>query len=139
MKLTRILQNGNQIAPQTVDRAVLVKVSNTVTTTLDKVLLTKVDSVKNTDNTLNIIQEGTEVTINHLTNVTSNDKPENLLTQINSSGHIVNLERVKPQNIIVNGANYNSYDGNTESNIEFGDDFQIINKQINLHWGNGTT
>ena len=138
MKLTRILQNGNQIAPQTLDKAVLVRVFDT-TTTLDKVLLTKVDSVKNTDNTLNIKQEGTEVTINHLTNVTPNDKPENLLTQINSSGHIVNLERVKPQNIIVNGANYNSYDGNTESNIEFGDDFQIINKQINLRWGNGTT
>lgn len=138
MKLTRILQNGNQIAPQTLDKAVLVRVFDT-TTTLDKVLLTKVDSVKNTDNTLNIIQEGTEVTINHLTKVTSNDKPENLLTQINSSGHIVNLERVKPQNIIVNGTNYNSYDGNTESNIEFGDDFQIINKQINLCWGNGTT
>ena len=138
MKLTRILQNGNQIAPQTLDKAVLVRVFDT-TTTLDKVLLTKVDSVKNTDNTLNIIQEGTKVTINHLTNVASNDKPENLLTQINSSGHIVNLERVKPQNIIVNGANYNSYDGNTESNIEFGDDFQIINKQINLCWGNGIT
>ena len=138
MKLTRILQNGNQIAPQTLDKAVLVKVFDTVTT-LDKVLLTKVDSVKNTDNTLNIIQEGTEVTINHLTNVASNDKPENLLIQINSSGHIVKLERVKPQNIIVNGTNYNSYDGNTESNIEFGDDFQIINKQINLCWGNGTT
>ena len=138
MKLTRILQNGNQIAPQTLDKAVLVRVFDT-TTTLDKVLLTKVDSVKNTDNTLNIIQEGTEVTINHSTNVTSNDKPENLLTQINSSGHIVNLERVKPQNIIVNGTKYNSYDGNTESNIEFGDDFQIINKQINLRWGNGTT
>ena len=138
MKLTRILQNGNQIAPQTLDKAVLVRVFDT-TTTLDKVLLTKVDSVKNTDNTLNIIQEGTEVTINHLTNVTPNDKPENLLTQINSSGHIVNLERVKPQNIIVNGTNYNSYDGNTESNIKFGDDFQIINKQINLRWGNGTT
>ena len=138
MKLTRILQNGNQIAPQTLDKAVLVRVFDT-TTTLDKVLLTKVDSVKNTDNTLNIIQEGTEVTINHSTNVASNDKPENLLTQINSSGHIVNLERVKPQNIIVNGANYNSYDGNTESNIEFGDDFQIINKQINLCWGNGIT
>ena len=138
MKLTRILQNGNQIAPQTLDKAVLVRVFDT-TTTLDKVLLTKVDSVKNTDNTLNIIQEGTEVTINHLTNVASNDKPENLLTQINSSGHIVNLERVKPQNIIVNGTNYNSYDGNTESNIEFGDDFQIINKQINLCWGNGIT
>ena len=138
MKLTRILQNGNQIAPQTVDKAVLVRVFDT-TTTLDKVLLTKVDSVKNTDNTLNIIQEGTEVTINHLTNVASNDKPENLLIQINSSGHIVKLERVKPQNIIVNGTNYNSYDGNTESNIEFGDDFQIINKQINLCWGNGIT
>ena len=138
MKLTRILQNGNQIAPQTLDKAVLVRVFDT-TTTLDKVLLTKVDSVKNTDNTLNIIQEGTEVTINHSTNVASNDKPENLLTQINSSGHIVKLERVKPQNIIVNGANYNSYNGNTESNIEFGDDFQITNKQINLHWGNGTT
>ena len=138
MKLTRILQDGNQIAPQTVDKAVLVKVFNTVTT-LDKVLLTKVDSVENTDNTLDIKQEGTKVTINHLTNVTPNDKPENLLTQINSSGHIVNLERVKPQNIIVNGAKYNSYDGNAESNIEFGDDFQIINKQINLCWGNGTT
>ena len=103
MKLTRILQNGNQIAPQTLDKAVLVKVFDTVTT-LDKVLLTKVDSVKNTDNTLNIKQEGTEVTINHSTNVTPNDKPENLLTQINSSGHIVKLERVKPQNTIFNGS-----------------------------------
>lgn len=138
MKLTRILQDGNQIAPQTVDKAVLVKVSDTVTT-LDKVLLTKVDSVENTDNTLDIKQEGTKVTINHLTRIIPNDKPENLLTQINSSGHIVNLERVKPQNIIVNGAEYNSYDGNIESNIEFGDDFQIINKQINLRWGNGIT
>ena len=71
MKLTRILQNGNQIAPQTLDKAVLVRVFDT-TTTLDKVLLTKVDSVKNTDTTLNIIQKGTEVTINHLTNVTPN-------------------------------------------------------------------
>lgn len=138
MKLTRILQNGDQIAPQTVDKAVLVKVFDTITT-LDKVLLTKVDSVKNTDNTLDIRQEGTKVTINHLTKITPNDKPENLLTQINSSGHIIKLERVKPQNIIVNGTKYNSYDGNTESNIEFGDDFQITNKQINLHWGNGIT
>ena len=138
MKLTRILQNGDQIAPQTVDKAVLVKVFDTITT-LDKGLLTKVDSVKNTDNTLDIIQEGTKVTINHLTKITPNDKPENLLTQINSSGHIIKLERVKPQNIIVNGTKYNSYDGNTESNIEFGDDFQITNKQINLHWGNGIT
>lgn len=138
MKLTRILQNGDQVAPQTVDKAVLVKVFDTITT-LDKVLLTKVDSVKNTDNTLDIIQEGTKVTINHLTKITPNDKPENLLTQINSSGHIIKLERVKPQNIIVNGTKYNSYDGNTESNIEFGNDFQITNKQINLHWGNGIT
>lgn len=138
MKLTRILQNGDQIAPQTVDKAVLVKVFNTVTT-LDKVLLTKVDSVENIDNTLDIKQEGTKVTINHLTKITPNDKPENLLTQINSSGHIIKLERVKPQNIIVNGIKYNSYDGNTESNIKFGDDFQITNKQINLHWGNGIT
>ena len=138
MKLTRILQNGDQIAPQTVDKAVLVKVFDTITT-LDKVLLTKVDSVENIDNTLDIKQEGTKVTINHLTKITPNDKPENLLTQINSSGHIIKLERVKPQNIIVNGTKYNSYDGNTESNIEFGDDFQITNKQINLHWGNGIT
>lgn len=138
MKLTRILQNGNQIAPQTVDKAVLVKVSDTITT-LDKVLLTKVDSIKNIDNTLDIKQEGTKVTINHLTKITPNDKPENLLTQINSSGHIIKLERVKPQNIVVNGTKYDSYDGNTESNIEFGDDFQITNKQINLHWGNGIT
>lgn len=138
MKLTRILQNGDQIAPQTVDKAVLVKVFDTVTT-LDKVLLTKVDSVENIDNTLDIKQEGTKVAINHLTKITPNDKPENLLTQINSSGHIIKLERVKPQNIIVNGIKYNTYDGNTESNIKFGDDFQITNKQINLHWGNGIT
>lgn len=138
MKLTRILQNGDQIAPQTVDKAVLVKVFDTVTT-LDKVLLTKVDSVENIDNTLDIKQEGTKVTINHLTKITPNDKPENLLTQINSSGHIIKLERVKPQNIIVNGIKYTTYDGNTESNIKFGDDFQITNKQINLHWGNGIT
>lgn len=138
MKLVRIQQNGNQVAPQTIDKAVLVRVSNN-TTTLDKVLLTKIDSVENTDKSLDIKQEGTKVTINHLTKVSPNNKSENLLTQVDQSGHIINLERVKPQKVIVNGEQYNSYDGNTESDIIFGDDFQIINKQINLHWGNGIT
>ena len=138
MKLVRIQQNGSQVAPQTVDKAVLVRVSNN-TTTLDKVLLTKIDSVENTDKTLDITQEGTKVTINHLTRITPNDKPENLLTQVDQSGHIISLKKVKPQKVIINGEQYNSYDGNTESNIEFGDDFQIINKQINLRWGNGIT
>ena len=65
MKLTRILQNGNQIAPQTVDKAVLVKVSNTVTTTLDKVLraLATVDNsqqeaITKINNTLKSLKAG---------------------------------------------------------------------------------
>ena len=54
-------------------------------------------------------------------------------------GEIINTEPIEKLNIFVNGEQYVKYDGNTEANLNFGDDFINENNNIKLTWGNGTT
>ena len=48
-------------------------------------------------------------------------------------------EPVEKLNIFINGVQSVKYDGNTEANLNFGDDFINENNNIKLTWGNGTT
>ena len=41
--------------------------------------------------------------------------------------------------MFINGKQYIGYDGNTEDNLNFGDDFISENNNIKLTWGNGIT
>lgn len=71
--------------------------------------------------------------------ITPNESPQNLKIQYNKQGEIINAEPVEKLNIFVNGVQYVTYDGNTEANLNLGDDFINENNNIKLIWGNGTT
>lgn len=71
--------------------------------------------------------------------ITPNESPQNLKVQYNKQGEIINIEPIEKLNIFVNGEQYVKYDGNTEANLNFGDDFINENNNIKLTWGNGTT
>ena len=71
--------------------------------------------------------------------ITPNENPQNIKVQYNKQGEIINTEPVEKLNIFVNGEQCVKYDGNTEANLNFGDDFTNKNNNIKLTWGNGTT
>lgn len=71
--------------------------------------------------------------------ITPNTSLQNLKIQYNKQGEIINTAPVEKLNIFVNGVQCVKYDGNTEANLNFGDDFINENNNIKLTWGNGTT
>ena len=68
-----------------------------------------------------------------------NERLQNIKVQYNKQGEIINTEPVEKLNIFINGEQCVKYDGNTEANLNFGDDFINENNNIKLIWGNGTT
>lgn len=68
-----------------------------------------------------------------------NESPQNIKIQYNKQGEIINTKPVEKLNIFINGKQYIRYDGNTEDNLNFGDDFISENNNIKLTWGNGIT
>lgn len=133
-KLVKVIFADNQVFPQTVAEAVLVN-GNQVTT-LDKVLPRKIERVITPDDSgLTTTKQGTSVTITHTNKITPNETPKSYLIQYDQNGHIIKTDSVKKQIITVNNAVYSQYDGNTDSNINFGDDFTINNNNnISLTW-----
>ena len=71
--------------------------------------------------------------------ITPNESPQNIRIQYNKQGEIINTKPVEKLNIFINGKQYIGYDGNTEDNLNFGDDFISENNNIKLTWGNGIT
>lgn len=132
-KLVKIILADNQVFPQTVAEAVLVN-GNQVTT-LDKVLSRKIERVITPDDSgLTTIKQGTSVTITHTNKITPNETLKSYLIQYDQNGHIIKTDSVKKQIITVNNVVYSQYDGNTDSNVNFGDDFTINNNNISLTW-----
>lgn len=132
-KLIKIILANDQVFPQTVAEAVLV--NGDQVTTLDKVLPKKIEQIITPDNSgLTTSKQGTFVTITHTNKITPNEDPKSYLIQYDQNGHIINAEPVKKQITTVNNAIYSQYDGNTDSNINFGDDFTINNNNISLKW-----
>lgn len=132
--LVKVLTPNGQVFPQTVAEAVLV--NGEEVTTLDKVLPKKVETIITTqDSGLSNFKQGTSVILTHSNKITPNDTPEACLIQYDQNGHIVKTEPIKVQQVVVNGLKYTQYNGNTDSNIQFGDDFKIVDNQITLTWG----
>lgn len=133
-KLVKVILANDQVFPQTVAEAVLVNKGQVIT--LDKLLDRKIESINTPeDSGLSSTKENTSVTITHTNKVTPNNTPEAQLIQYDQNGHIIKTEPAKKQTIIVNNEVYNQYDGNTDSNIQFGDDFKMIDNNISLTWG----
>lgn len=132
-KLVKVILANDQVFPQTVAEAVLV--NGDQVTTLDKVLPKKIEQIITPSNSgLTASKQGTSVVVTHTNKITPNEAPKSYLIQYDQNGHIINAEPIKKQITTVNNAVYSQYDGNTDSNINFGDDFTINNNNISLKW-----
>lgn len=133
-KLVKVILANDQVFPQTVAEAVLV--NGDQVTTLDKVLPKKIEQVITPGNSgLTASKQGTSVVVTHTNKITPNEAPKSYLIQYDQNGHIINTEPIKKQITTVNNVVYSQYDGNTDSNINFGDDFTINNNNnISLKW-----
>ena len=134
-KLVKVILANDQVFPQTVAEAVLV--NGDQVTTLDKVLPKKIEQIITPDNSgLITSKQGTQVVVTHTNKIIPNEAPKSYLIQYDQNGHIVSAEPIKKQITTVNNAIYSQYDGNADSNINFGDDFIINNNNISLRWEN---
>ena len=132
-KLVKVILANDQVFPQTVAEAVLV--NGDQVTTLDKVLPKKIEQIITPDNSgLTASKQGTSVVVTHTNKIMPNEAPKSYLIQYDQNGHIVSTEPIKKQITTVNNAVYSQYDGNVDSNINFGDDFTINNNNISLRW-----
>lgn len=132
-KLIKVVLANDQVFPQTVAEAVLI--NGDQVTTLDKVLPKKIENIINPNNSgLTVSKQGTSITIAHTNKITPNEIPKSYLIQYDQNGHIVSTKPIKKQITTVNNIVYSQYDGNTDSNINFGDDFTINNNNISLKW-----
>ena len=132
-KLVKVILANDQVFPQTVAEAVLV--NGDQVTTLDKVLPKKIEQIITPDNSgLTTSKQGTSVIVTHTNKIMPNEAPKSYLIQYDQNGHIVSTEPIKKQITTVNNAVYSQYDGNVDSNINFGDDFTINNNNISLRW-----
>ena len=132
-KLVKVILANDQVFPQTVAEAVLV--NGDQVTTLDKVLPKKIEQIITPDNSgLTTFKQETSVIVTHTNKIMPNEAPKSYLIQYDQNGHIVSTEPIKKQITTVNNAVYSQYDGNVDSNINFGDDFTINNNNISLRW-----
>lgn len=132
-KLIKVVLTNDQVFPQTVAEAVLI--NGDQVTTLDKVLPKKIENIITPNNSgLTVSKQGTSITIAHTNKITPNEIPKSYLIQYDQNGHIVSTEPIKKQITTVNNIVYSQYDGNADSNINFGDDFTINNNNISLKW-----
>ena len=132
-KLVKVILANDQVFPQTVAEAVLV--NGDQVTTLDKILPKKIEQIITLeDSGLTTSKQGTSVIVTHTNKIIPNEVPKSYLIQYDQNGHIVSTEPIKKQITTVNNAVYSQYDGNTDSNINFGDDFTINNNNISLRW-----
>lgn len=132
-KLIKAVLANDQVFPQTVAEAVLI--NGDQVTTLDKVLPKKIENIITSNNSgLTVSKQGTSITIAHTNKITPNEIPKSYLIQYDQNGHIVSTEPIKKQITTVNNIVYSQYDGNADSNINFGDDFTINNNNISLKW-----
>ena len=132
-KLVKVILTNNQVFPQTVAEAILI--NGDQVTTLDKVLPKKIENIITPNNSgLTVSKQGTSITIAHTNKITPNEIPKSYLIQYDQNGHIVSTEPIKKQITTVNNIVYSQYDGNADSNINFGDDFTINNNNISLKW-----
>ena len=132
-KLIKVILANDQVFPQTVAEAVLV--NGDQVTTLDKVLPKKIEQIITPNNSgLTTSKYGTSVVVTHTNKIIPNEAPKSYLIQYDQNGHIIRTEPIKKQITTVNNNIYSQYDGNTDSNINFGDDFTINNNNISLRW-----
>lgn len=131
MEIKKLQHHGQEFAPRTVAEAVLVK-HNTNVVRLDQLLLQKVETISSDEFDIN--KQGTHVSIAHKNKIPAQETPKLQAVSFDSGGHITGVLPISSLNVVVNNTKYASYDGNQETSINLGDDFEIKNNLIGLHW-----
>lgn len=137
MKLKKILIDNEQVAPQTIAEAVLVKTILNKIEPLSKVLNRKIETIESAQGSgIEVNKDGYKITLNHSNKIAPNTQPEPLLIQHDINGHIVNTQKVQPYRIIVKDKEHQLYDGSSETTLQFGDDFELENNKLKISWNN---
>lgn len=134
-KLVKIISLNEQVFPQTVAEAVLVKDNGIIT--LNAALDKKIESIVVTpDSGLTSTKQGTSVILTHSNKITPNDKTEPLLIKYDQNGHIIDTDTFKNYTVLVNNQVYTQYNGEKDTSVQLGDDFTIDeSNNIALAWG----
>ena len=135
IQLKQLKQKGQIIFPQTTSEAVLVKTGGTIVT-LDKVLHNKIDTITSNDSNLTISKQGSEVSINHSSEIDPNNTPEPLLVQHDNTGHIINKKPMGLVKMFINNEQAIETYGTENQSMVFGDEFIKDNIVIKLKWDN---
>ena len=113
-KLIKVILAKEQVFPQTVAEAILIK--NGQVTTLDKILPRKIEQIITPeDSGLVSSREGVSIMINHTNKITPNNVPKSRLIQYDQNGHIIKVEPTKTQTVSVNNTASDTVYGNTYS------------------------
>ena len=128
-------QEDQPFLPITAAEAVMVKHGSGVKK-LDDVLKIKIEEVitpVGSGLTSQIIDNG--VIIYHSNNIDpSIEELKPKLIKYDNRGHITETSDFKKLNVIVNDKKYIQYDGSSDQNLQLGDDFEINDGKIQIHW-----
>lgn len=128
---------GENIAPQTVSDAVLVKKSEQIITLTDALNYKIEDVTAPAGSGLKTVKSNQSVFISHSNSVTPNMQPQNAKVQYDTNGHIIESVPIGKKTIIVNGKSYLELDSPNDESINLGDDFTVgSDKDIKLTWKN---
>lgn len=131
--IKQLKSGGKVFFPQTVAEAVIVQDEYGIST-LEQTLQRKIENISTTEE-LQVTKKGNSIEITHSENIEANDSPEPLLIQ-HKKGHIVYTKPYGKIFVKVMDEQYKSYSGTDNTNINFGDDFQIQEDNITLRWNN---
>lgn len=137
LTVKQLKQNNQIIVPQTIAEAVLVKQGNTVLT-LDTALKNKQNIIITpADSGLVQYEQDNSVILTHSTNIIANEKPQPILVQHDSHGHIIATEPVKKITVSIEEQPIIEHDGSKDNNLNLGDDFELdITNTIKLKFNN---
>lgn len=134
----QLKQAGAVFAPVTIAEAVVVKHSTGVIR-LDEVLKKKIEDINTPENSgLTITKNNnSQIVIKHVNEVTPVTTPQAMNIAIDSSGHVSGYVPTKALKVVVNGQEVINHNGNQDSSLSFGDDFEENAKNnIQIRWNN---
>lgn len=138
LPLKFLKQNSESFVPVTAAEAVMVHHTAGVKR-LDEVLKFKIEEIVTpVGSGLTSSRSNQGVTITHSNIVLPNTEFKPKILKYDSSGHITDAQDFKQLKVSIQGVPYTTYDGSSESQINFGDDFSNSDGNIQIRWNNLT-
>ena len=139
-EIKRLKRGTSIFMPQTVAEAVLIKEGSDVTT-LDKAINKKVEIITadQVKSGISAKRVGSSVDISHINQITPNNIMQPLQIQYDHNGHIIKTMPLGKVTLNI-GKDSIVMDGTSDQELNLGDDFHKIDKNILIRWNSyGTT